>query len=307
LIVERSTSSLVGWWPDARIVCNSAPQRYRTESIHGPNDCFRHSLCRCHPPLPGHWVLDFGASIVKLQLVSDLHVEFAPVYVAVVADVVVAAGDIGARETALPVIDGWIEDGAEVVLVLGNHEFYGRDYDETIQQWRAWADERPRLHLLDRDAVILDGVRFLGATLWTDFGRSWRAMRIGERCMNDFHVIRYRGRRLTPEDTAHLHAVDVAWLEQMLAARHDGPTVVVTHHLPHPGSVARQYLGDELNPAFVSDLDHVIRAGRPALWCHGHTHTPCDHYQHGTRIVCNPGGYPGERYTAFDPALILEV
>lgn len=246
--------------------------------------------------------------LVKIQIVSDLHAEFRPPEVTAVAEVVVAAGDIGARKSALPVIDGWIADGAEVVMVLGNHEFYGSDYQATLRHWRAWAEERPALHLLDRDSIVLDGVRFLGATLWTDFdGRNPMSMMIAQQDMNDFRVIRYRGRRLRPLDTAELHLRDREWLEKQMAVPHDGPTVVVTHHLPHPSSVAEQHIGSELNPAFVSDLDEVIETGAPELWVHGHTHTGCDYVAHRTRIVCNPLGYPNEAFTNFDPALVVEI
>lgn len=245
---------------------------------------------------------------MKIQIVSDLHAEFRDPEVVAVAEVVVAAGDIGAKKSALPVIDGWLADGAQVVMVLGNHEFYGSDYDATLRHWRGWAAERPGLHLLDRDVVVLDAVRFLGATLWTDFdGGKPMAMLIGQQDMTDFRVIRYRGRRLRPRDTVEMHLRDRVWLEKQMAIPHEGPTIVVTHHLPHYGSVAEQHVGSELNPAFVSDLDDVIEAGKPRLWVHGHTHTGCDYMAHETRIVCNPLGYPNEAFTNFDPAFVVEI
>lgn len=141
---------------------------------------------------------------MKIQITSDLHTEFRPVDVPAVAEVIVAAGDLGAGEHALPLIDEWLAAGSQVVMVLGNHEFYGREYTEVIHQWQRCADQRPRLHLLDRGVLVLDGVRFLGATLWTDFDRSRaRALRIGEQYMNDFRIIRYHGGRFpqrTPSD-----------------------------------------------------------------------------------------------------------
>jgi hypothetical protein len=98
-----------------------------------------------------------------------------------------------------------------------------------------------------------------------------------------------------------------------LAIPFDGPTVVVTHHAPHPDSVARRFENDPLTPAFVSDLSEVIDRWQPALWFHGHTHDNFDYRVGATRIVCNPKGYgpmpPGRRIenVAFDVGRVVEV
>ena len=43
-------------------------------------------------------------------------------------------------------------------------------------------------------------------------------------------------------------------------------------------------------------------------WIHGHTHVPCDYEIHGTRVVCNPCGYPGvSSIGRFLPWLVVEV
>jgi Icc-related predicted phosphoesterase len=82
--------------------------------------------------------------------------------------------------------------------------------------------------------------------------------------------------------------------------------VVVTHHAPSPGSVAPAYAGHPLNPAFASDLDALVAAGRPDLWVHGHVHTSFDYRLGATRVVCNPLGYPREN-ASFDPGLVVEL
>jgi Icc-related predicted phosphoesterase len=73
-------------------------------------------------------------------------------------------------------------------------------------------------------------------------------------------------------------------------------------------SVAKRYANDPLNPAFASSLEDLIEKYQPELWIHGHTHVPCDYELFGTRVVCNPRGYPWEaRGSAFDPGLIVEL
>jgi Icc-related predicted phosphoesterase len=95
----------------------------------------------------------------------------------------------------------------------------------------------------------------------------------------------------------------VSQLEQLF----DGPTVVISHHLPALKSIAPRYANDALNPAFASRLEDVIERYRPALWIHGHTHDPCDYELFQTRVVCNPG-YPGEYGRAgFKPDLTVVV
>ena len=89
--------------------------------------------------------------------------------------------------------------------------------------------------------------------------------------------------------------------------------MVVTHHAPHPGSIAARYARDPATPAFVSDLEATILRGRPALWVHGHVHHGCDYRVGTTRVLANPKGYGPDRWgrspenRLFDPALIIDV
>jgi calcineurin-like phosphoesterase family protein len=80
--------------------------------------------------------------------------------------------------------------------------------------------------------------------------------------------------------------------------------VVITHHAPHPGSIAPKFATHPLNPAFVSNLEHLM--GRAQLWIHGHTHRAFDYTVRGTRVVCNPRGNADE-VTGFLGDLVVEV
>ena len=103
-----------------------------------------------------------------------------------------------------------------------------------------------------------------------------------------------------------LHAQSKGILRHALHEGFDGPTVVVTHHAPHPGSVNRRWKGSSLNPAFASNLSELIELYRPALWVHGHMHDSSDYVVRDTRIVANPKGYHNEN-PAFDPLMVVEV
>jgi len=247
---------------------------------------------------------------MKLHILSDLHTEFSDFSPPKTdADVVVLAGDIG-------VGSGGVEWAARrfpratVVYVPGNHEFYGHDIDLTDE---LKSSAPANIHILNNDTIKLDGVRFLGCTLWTDFrlngeGEAWFARQRAKRLIEDFASIQIGGRRFTPEDSVELHEASKAWLVGELEKEFNAPTIVVTHHLPASTSVARRYANNSLNPAFASRMEDVIEKYQPALWIHGHTHVPCDYQIFSTRVVCNPRGYPSEhQHGGFREGLVAEV
>jgi len=247
---------------------------------------------------------------MKLHILSDLHTEFHSFDPPQTdADIVVLAGDIG-------VGTGGIEWAARqfiekpVIYVPGNHEYYDHDIGLTDELKSRAPDN---IHVLDNDSREIGGVRFLGATLWTDFrlngeGEAWSSRQVAKRSIYDFTAIRNGDRRFTPDDSVGLHETSKAWLVNELHKPFNGPTVVVTHHLPAVPSIASQYRNDPLNPAFASRLEEVIETHRPALWIHGHTHVACDYEIFGTRVVCNPRGYPAESSgKGFLPVLVVEV
>lgn len=232
------------------------------------------------------------------------------------ADVVVLAGDIWKRDQGVRWASRQFPPERTIVLA-GNHEHYGQTYQDAMAGCRTAAAELG-CHFLENDTVVLDDVRFIGATLWTDFalngdgGLQKRAMGIAQKEMNDFKLIRWdeggQQRTFEPTDAAMLHHASRRYLEGELSKSFPGPTVVVTHFLPHRKSIAERFIGDPLNPAFCSDLSRLIEEAQPDLWLHGHSHDSCDYRVGKTRIVCNPRGYhPHELNPDFDPALVLEI
>jgi len=244
---------------------------------------------------------------MRVHVLSDLHLEAAPFEPPPApADLVVLAGDIDNGPAGIE----WAKRrfSTPVLYLAGNHEPYDGDFEQTQRALRA-AAAGSHIVLLDCDAAVVGGVRFLGCTLWTDFellGEPGRALALGRYrdWLVDYRAIGFGGRRFAPDDSIALHRVHRAWLETALAEPFAGPTVVVTHHAPHRGSIAPAFATHPLNPAFVSDLEPLM--GRAALWIHGHTHRAFDYVVHGTRIVCNPRGYPGED-TGFRADLVIEV
>ena len=255
---------------------------------------------------------------MRLLVLSDLHVEFAP-FQAVQGqqridqgvDLVVLAGDIHVGPQGLAWARQTFPD-KPIVYVAGNHELYDGHWTRTLDSMREQARIQD-VHLLENDRVLVGGVQFLGTTLWTDFelfGAHTRdaAMAAAKRTMVDYRAIaidsdpddpsKASTRSLQPMDTWVRHRSSRAWLDQALDQVDPARTVVITHHYPSFQSTAPMYQQDVGSAAFGSDLDHWM--GRAALWVHGHTHSSFDYLLNGTRVVCNPRGYPLRRQGGFE-------
>jgi hypothetical protein len=244
-------------------------------------------------------------------VLSDLHLEQEPfVPPGVAADVVVLAGDVARGTGGMDWLRRWAP-GRPVLYVAGNHEFYGHGLPELISELRRAASP-PLVRLLENDEVIVDGVRFLGCTLWSDFdfgGPEHRAqsMKVCERLVNDYEHITFspKDRTLEARDTRMLHVSSRRWLAGRLATPHEGPTVVVTHHAPLIRTRPRSKVTRALAGAFASDLTALMGGDRVALWIFGHTHRAADLDVRGTRLVSNPRGYPHQPVADFDPARVI--
>ncbi len=249
---------------------------------------------------------------MRLHVLSDLHLEreaFEPPEVE--ADVLILAGDVARGSEGVEWLRGRAR-GRPVLYVLGNHEFYGHALPDLVDEVRQAADGDATV--LENGETVVDGVRFLGCTLWSDFdfgGAENRetSMEVCERLVNDYTHISFgpQGRTLKARDTRMIHVSSRRWLEDRLAAPHDGPTVVVTHHQPLIRTKAPSELTRNLAGAFASDLTELMGGERVGLWIYGHTHRVADVDVRGTRVVSNPRGYPHEPVDGFEPALVLEV
>jgi predicted phosphodiesterase len=261
---------------------------------------------------------------MRIQIASDLHLEIVhqsfPGYIPVVhsdADVLVLAGDIAKGADAVEPFARW---PVPVIYVHGNHEAYGEAYGplaDTIRRRAAGT----AVHYLERDAFLVDNVRFLGCCLWTDYalnGTRDRSMALAGRMLHDHRVIRTgEGGRFRPEHALAEHEISLSWLRNELAKPFDGRTVVVTHHGVAPPSVHSRYVNDPVSAAFVSDLGPVLELAD--VWIHGHVHDSFDYRVGESRVIANPRGYATNRLTAgapvdlewenpaFDPAMVVEL
>lgn len=264
---------------------------------------------------------------LRIQVMSDLHLELNPDFQAKVApdtDVLILAGDIGSyqagsrlpakarRDFGMEQFRARSRGGLwpEVLFVPGNHEYDAGDFDAIGQELRELT-ESLGIRWLERQSVIIRGVRFLGTTLWTDFDAlAYRqeeavsesdrlqlrseAMAAGGRFLVRSATNRY-GQPMLADEVRSQALVCQRWLAGALAETFAGPTVVVTHFAPSLKSADPRYGRAATTASFCSSLDHFLE--RSDIWIHGHVHCPLDYtvtapysITGACRVVCNPFG-----------------
>lgn len=249
---------------------------------------------------------------MKLLVLSDLHLEFESICMPDTdADVVVLAGDINLKtrgvEWAIKTFPT-----KPVIVVMGNHEYYGEKYPSLVNKAKQLAGVT-NVHLLENDHIEIDGVSFFGCTLWTDlklFGDARLAGYFCQQEMSDFKKIRVEPSysKLNPVSMAAIHNRSVAWLDNKLSDNASQRNVVVTHHAPSFRSISPALSEELTSAAYASHLDAMIETHNIALWVHGHVHNSCDYQIGHTRVVCNPRGYsPDWLNPNFDDNLIVEI
>ncbi|WP_244914924.1 metallophosphoesterase [Rhizobium sullae] len=229
------------------------------------------------------------------------------------ADICICADDVtNFLDDSIAYIRRVIEPRMPVVLVLGNHDYYGSSISGALVRTRRLV-EGSRIHLLENETITVGDCRLIGATLWTDFAvsicddehippeeRRVKALELVPSRIMDFQCIfRSDPRKIgencmvTTWEILERHRESRKFIDAELSVGFPGRTVVVTHHAPLMQSFDPALFGDVTNAAFASDLSDLIRRRRPSLWIHGHIHRFRDYMAEHTRVVCNPLGYRG--------------
>jgi Icc-related predicted phosphoesterase len=280
---------------------------------------------------------------MKIQLVSDLHLEFEDVNIKNEsgADVLILSGDIlvaddlrnqpadlsladipdegyGRARRALRYRDFFLRVSFQfkhVIYIMGNHEHYHGKFDKSagiIRETIGYLNIH-NIHLLDRDIKEIDGVHFVGGTMWTDCNKGDPMTQYHlEHCMTDFRVIRIAGenfKKFLPMRTVMEFTKTRDYFKTVIGnLPKDAKIVVCSHHAPSHLSIHEIYKNDTLmNGGYSSDLsEFILDHPQIKLWTHGHMHNNFDYMIGDTRVVCNPKGYPGENGD-FENNLILEI
>jgi hypothetical protein len=208
----------------------------------------------------------------------------------------------------------------EVIYVMGNHEHYGYQFHKTYDHIKSQLPSN--VHLLEKESYEIDGVIFMGGTLWTDMNNHDQlTLYHMKSMMNDYRQVTMLNEtngayhKLQPEKTVTEHIKTKQYFTQQLSEnRQSGrnkPVVVCTHHSPSKASTHPRYADDVImNGAYSSDLsEFILDNPEIKVWTHGHTHHQFDYMVGDTRIICNPRGYKNYEQQAeeFDPTFGFDI
>lgn len=247
---------------------------------------------------------------MRLHILSDIHLEFGKFkYTPPECDVAIYAGDTH------PGVKGimWIgEQPAEhKIAISGNHEMYGQGWKRHLPRHYKKLyikAEQCGVTFLQNETTIIDGVRFIGCTLWTDYnlyGNQYLAMVQAQLTMNDFKEIYIAPKHLMlPENFLDEHKKSKTFIIEELSKPFAGKTVVITHHAPSEKSCL---VGADAKFSYASNLEDLIRTFEPNVWVHGHTHVSRDYMIDKTRVICNPRGYCHDPNKLFNPQFVLDI
>lgn len=251
---------------------------------------------------------------MKIQFCSDIHLEMRNNFILpkTDSDVIVLAGDISTGLRGLEFAENQSHcHGKPVIYVAGNHEYYYHDLPTLLTEMRSFADKHTDVYFLENDEVIIEDVRFLGTTLWTDYlGNSTQSQEANMAVINanltDHRVIRNGDRHFLPDDALEIHLASKEWLTEKLAEQFDGKIVVITHHGPSLKCQHQFYDYSAIATGFWSDMDDLV--AKSDVWIFGHTHSCLDVKIGSCRLVSNQAGYPREDMpVSFRPDWIIEL
>lgn len=243
---------------------------------------------------------------MKVAYASDLHFEFKPLVLTDVepADVLVLAGDIlnvsqfkrysevGKHHDILSFFDIVTSKFKHVLMVMGNHEYYGSYIDQAIDTLKELLPY-DNFHILNGDYIVIDNKLFAGGTLWTDYNNEDPTTLIAApRMINDYRVIFKDNTRITVSDILKRHKHFVNWVKNIDKSGYDA-NILITHHSPSMATTADHYKHDAImNGLFGSNLDYLLTNFDYAIF--GHQHDPKTPIVNECVMLNNSRGYPHE-------------
>ncbi|OQO12577.1 hypothetical protein B0A48_02039 [Cryoendolithus antarcticus] len=236
--------------------------------------------------------------MATLQYMSDFHLERIDYRYEIIkaAPLLVLAVDIGCfchYDRYCNFLSQQCDPSAfdTVLLIAGNHEFYGSSRDEGLEAAERFINEpcmNGKLHFLDRGRfdVPESNVTVLGCTSHSLIPPDYT------RLTNDFqHIKGWRVRMHNSE-----HERDLDWLRGELSGlQKDGPErdiVIATHYAPMFDHVCHpKNEGNSLSDCFSSNSFAILQEEGLLFsvthWVSGHTHWNVDFKRSGVRVVSN--------------------
>ena len=254
---------------------------------------------------------------MRIQYASDLHLEFADNWrvlkqeepMNVRGDILVLAGDIGYlgddNYQTHPFWDWVSENYQQVIVVLGNHEFY-KFYDLSSMHDGLIGEIRPNIHYYYNVVVHIQDIDIIVSTLWANI--TLEDAYITEHSVTDFRRILYGEDVLTFADFNREHKRCLEFIKQSVADSTAKHKIVVTHHVPSFQLMSPEFQGSRINGAFTVELADYIATSGIDYWIYGHSHRNIDKTIGTTRCICNQFGYAfHNEHLTFDGNKYIEI
>ena len=279
--------------------------------------------------------------MVKIQIVSDIHLEFRgenfqriikpSVPILLLLGDICACGENNDFNTYKKFIQFLSPKFKYIFHVPGNHEYYTSGnqkitLNDTIPgidlKLRKFAKEFDNVHFLNNNTKRIKIGRktyvFIGSTLWSGVRPEDRKM-VGN-MMNDYeHIympnpkpkgISYADanvwknvRKYNIDDMSKIHAKSVRYIKkEMSEVKPEETAILLTHHKP----VRDAALSEIISQAYETDLKDVIICPPFKLAGFGHTHVKYDKIISSVRVVSNPKGYISQK-TNFDNTFTVDI
>jgi Icc-related predicted phosphoesterase len=233
----------------------------------------------------------------------------------------VLAGDIHVGKSLIDFVqrvNGALPN-THIIFIAGNHEFYRQCRTTTLTIYREAFSSHKMIHFLENDYIDIDGVRFIGATLWTGFPLHSpkytleEVMTYAKDNVSDFSLIADETNPLkmfTPMIAKTLFNESKAEIIKILEQSNPKKCVVVTHFPPAKQVLHPLYPPDLVTSYFTTDCLDIINTYQPAYWFYGHNHWSDRTSIGSTKLVSNQFCYPNERWKtgcSFDPYCCVQI
>lgn len=253
---------------------------------------------------------------MKIHLESDIHMEMHRGHVTmsnVASDVCICAGDISTlyEKTKIAKAKQYFRIrktlAEHVIWVLGNHEFYHMERQNTYRTAQAIAQDTGVILLdeaIGNPEITIDGVTFWGSTLWSDLKNNDPMINSAARFgINDFFHIQEKNAAFSPEDMLVINQRTrnlINW----------DADVVITHFPPMVIKHSRFPISDISYYFCNSGLEDQIADSTIKYWIYGHDHDSKVIECNKTIVISNQLGYQNLHYQEecnFDYNQIIEI
>lgn len=206
-----------------------------------------------------------------------------------------------------------------ILIISGNHEYYSVrnivSIGETDAMIEKIVSKYKNITYLNKSGLIIDGVKFIGCTLWSDVSS---IPDIAEKVMNDYKYIyvkknkknnkknknqdksqnssdeKYK-RLLKASDVCEMNKECIEWIKHEINKFKETDKykkiIILTHHAP---SFSMLNKSDVYSPCYATNYNDIM--GKPvSIWISGHSHHSNHIRINNTLCVSNCMGYPGEK------------